>query len=128
VALAVSVLGVGMDLVDIGRVARLLERKGDRALARLLTERERAYIATRADPAPHVAARIAAKEAVYKALQQLPGARRVGWRDIEVRRADEGRPDIELHGLAAALAAGARVHLSLTHSGTVAGAFAVLER
>lgn len=124
-----SVLGVGIDLVDLSRVARLLEHKGEHAMARFFTDEERVYLGTRPDPTGHAAARIAAKEAVYKALQSLPGARAVGWRDIEVTRDDDGRPAIRLHGLAAKLAderGGLRVQVSLTHSETSAGAVAVV--
>ena len=98
----VNVIGVGVDLVDLERVARLLAHKGEHAMQRFFTDVERAYLATRPDPTGHAAARIAAKEAVYKALQSLPGARAVGWREIEVTRDSEGRPAIQLHGLAGA--------------------------
>lgn len=126
-----AVIGLGIDLVDVARAARLMAAHDGKALVRLLTEGERAYLAERANPAPHFAVRVAAKEAVYKALQSLPNARGVGWRDIEVLRGDEGRPSIRLHGLAEQLVAEAgrcAIHLSLSHTGTSAGAVAVLER
>jgi holo-[acyl-carrier protein] synthase len=126
---AVSVVGVGIDLVDLERIARMLEDKGEHAMGRLFTAEERAYLATRLDPTGNAAARIAAKEAVYKAMQSLPGARAVGWRDIEVTRDSEGRPAIRLHGLAARLAeeaGGLRIQVSLTHSAVSAGAVAVV--
>ena len=125
----VSVVGVGIDLVDIARVERMLADKGEHAFGRLFTEEERAYLATRPAPAGHVAARIAAKEAVYKAMQALPGARAIGWRDLEVTRDPEGRPAIRLHGLAERLAAeqgGLQIQNSLTHSSLSAGAVAVV--
>ncbi len=124
-----SVIGLGIDLVDLARVIRMLADKGEHAMQRLFTQEERAYLATRPDPTGHAAARIAAKEAVYKAMQALPGARAVGWRDIEVTRDGEGRPAIRLHGLAERLAAaqgGLRIQVSLTHSSTAAGAVAVV--
>jgi holo-[acyl-carrier protein] synthase len=127
----VNVIGVGVDLVDLERVARLLANKGEYAMHRFFTDEERAYLATRPEPTGHAAARIAAKEAVYKALQSLPGARAIGWRDIEVVRDDDGRPAIRLHGLAAQLAAdhgGLAVQVSLTHSAVSAGAVAVVGR
>jgi holo-[acyl-carrier protein] synthase len=127
---AVNVIGVGIDLVDLERVRHLLESKGERAMARFFSDREREYMATRPDPTGHAAARIAAKEAVYKAMQALPGARRVGWREIEVSRDPEGRPAIQLHGLAARISdqsGGLRIQISLTHSATSAGAIAVVE-
>ena len=124
-----NVIGVGVDLVDLDRVARLLGHKGEHAMQKFFTDAERAYLATRPDPTGHAAARIAAKEAVYKALQALPGARSVGWREIEVTRDGDGRPAILLHGLAARLAAehgGLVVQVSLTHSASSAGAVAVV--
>lgn len=126
---ALSVVGVGIDLVDLDRIARMLEDKGEHAMGRLFTTEERAYLATRPDPTGNAAARIAAKEAVYKAMQSLPGARAIGWRDIEVTRDSEGRPAIRLHGLAARLAdevGGVRIQVSLTHSAASAGAVAVV--
>jgi len=78
-----------------------------------------------------MAARLAAKEAVYKALQALPGTRGVGWREIEVWRAESGKPSVTLTGTAAA-AADANgplvIHLSLTHTHVSAAAVAVIER
>jgi holo-[acyl-carrier protein] synthase len=125
----VSVVGVGIDLVDLERIGRMLQDKGEHAMGRLFTADERAYLATRQDPTGNAAARIAAKEAVYKAMQSLPGARAIGWRDIEVTRDAEGRPAIRLHGLAARLAdqaGGVRIQVSLTHSAVSAGAVAVV--
>jgi holo-[acyl-carrier protein] synthase len=125
-----TVIGVGIDLVDLERVKALLTNKGDHAMTRLFTESEREYLASRPDPTGHAAARIAAKEAVYKAMQSLPEARGVGWREIEVSRDLEGRPAIRLHGLAERLSrevGGLRIQVSLTHSATSAGAIAVVE-
>ena len=124
-----NVIGVGVDLVDLERVARLLSHKGEHAMQKFFTEEERVYLATRPDPTGHAGARIAAKEAVYKALQSLPGARGVGWREIEVTRDSDGRPAIRLHGLAARLAeenGGLVVQVSLTHSAASAGAIAMV--
>lgn len=126
-----SIVGVGIDLVDVARAEALLERHGERLLDRVLTSAEKAYVLDGAHPARHLAVRLAAKEAVYKALQPLPGARRVGWRDMEVCPDGHGRPHLRLHGVAADLeaeAGGLRVHLSLSHSDQTAGATAVIER
>ena len=124
------VLGVGIDLVDVSEAQRLLGRWGDRLIRRVLTDPERAYVLRFAHPAKHLAVRLAAKEAVYKALQNLPDARAIGWREIEVERSQEGRPSIRLHGLAARLTearSGVRISLSLTHTERTAGAVAVVE-
>jgi holo-[acyl-carrier protein] synthase len=126
----VTVVGVGIDLVDLERIRVLLASKGEHAMARFFSDREREYLGTRADATGHAAARIAAKEAVYKAMQALPGARGVGWREIEVSRDVEGRPAIQLHGLAARVSeerGGLRIQISLTHSATSAGAIAIVE-
>jgi holo-[acyl-carrier protein] synthase len=127
---SVTVIGVGIDLVDLERVRALLANKGDRAMTRFFSDHEREYMASRPDATGHAAARIAAKEAVYKAMQSLPGARAIGWRDIEVSRDAEGRPAILLHGVAARLSeesGGLRIQVSLTHSAISAGAMAVVE-
>ena len=123
------VIGIGLDLVDLARVERMVARHGDRALRRLLTEAERAYVATRARPAAHIAARVAAKEAAYKAFQGLPEARAVGWQDLEVRRHSDGRPTLRLHGFAAELASRygpLDIQLTITHSDATAGAVAII--
>lgn len=125
-----TVVGVGIDLVDLERIRALLASKGEHAMARFFSDREREYLGTRPDATGHAAARIAAKEAVYKAMQALPGARGVGWREIEVSRDPEGRPAIQLHGLAARVSderGGLRIQISLTHSATSAGAIAIVE-
>ncbi|MDQ3849468.1 MAG: holo-ACP synthase [Actinomycetota bacterium] len=109
---------VGIDLLEIDRLERALERRPGLAL-RLFTEGERAYAARRARPGQHLAARFCAKEAVAKAL------RLEAWspRDIEV--VGEGaRVGISLHGPLAELGVG--VDVSLTHSRQTAGAVAVV--
>jgi holo-[acyl-carrier protein] synthase len=125
-----TVVGVGIDLVDLERIRTLLAGKGEQAMTRFFSEGERQYLASRPDATGHAAARIAAKEAVYKAMQGLPGARGVGWRDIEVARDDQGRPAIRLHGAAARISAdrgGLVIQISLTHSAVSAGAIAIVE-
>lgn len=124
------IVGVGFDLVDIARVAALLEAKGERAVARLFSPAEAEYARARAEPARHFAARFAAKEAVYKALAGSEDARGIGWRDAEVVVEWDGRPRLVLRGRAAGRAEAlgvTRTHLSLTHSDHVAGAVVVLE-
>jgi holo-[acyl-carrier protein] synthase len=125
----VSAVGVGVDLVEVSRTRAMLEEKGSHVYDRLLTAAEAAYCRSRPDPAEHVAVRLAAKEAVYKALQGSDAARGIGWRDIEVTRAADGRPDVALTGLAAARARDlgvTRVLLSLSHTHQAAVAVAVL--
>ena len=124
------IVGLGIDLVEIGRVSRLVEAKGDRALRRLFTEREITYCARRGWPASSFAARVAAKEAAYKALAGNGLARAIGWREMEVANGADGRPVLVLHGRAAQRAAEldvGRVWLTLTHTSTAAAACVILE-
>jgi holo-[acyl-carrier protein] synthase len=114
--------GVGIDLLDIERLERALERR-PRLAERLFTDGERAYAAGSARPVMHLAARFCAKEAVAKALGLT------GWnfRDVEVV-ATRGAPEVRLGGSVARRAdeLGVRASVSLTHTDTVAGAIAVL--
>jgi len=124
-----SAVGVGVDLVEVARARAMLADKGGHVFDRLLTPAEAEYCRSRPDPAEHVAVRLAAKEAVYKALQGSDAARGIGWRDIEVTRAADGRPDVSLSGLAASRAKELRVKrvlLSLSHTHEAAVAIAVL--
>ena len=124
------IAGVGIDLVEVARIKALLATRGERLLARLLTEEERRYCAPKARPEQHIAVRVAAKEAAFKALSGSDGARAIGWQEIEVRPDDDGRPRLVLHGRAEQRAAELRVThhwLSLTHGDTVAAAVVVLE-
>lgn len=125
-----AVIGMGVDLVDIERAEAMLQAHRQRVLSRLLTDAEQAYVTRMRYPARHLAVRLAAKEAVYKALQVLPGARGIRWRDIEVVRDVQGRPSVSLHGSAEQVLAGhpgARIHVSLTHSELSAAAVAIVE-
>ena len=107
-------LSVGVDIIEIDRVAATLARFGDRFLQRIYTTGEIAYCRGRA---PQLAARFAAKEAVMKALGT--GTRGVGWQEVEVTRKRSGEPGIALHGRAATRAEKLgidRLALSLSHS------------
>jgi holo-[acyl-carrier protein] synthase len=125
------IVGLGMDLVEIGRIARLLDGppgRVERFLARVYTAEERAACEPRRDRAAAYAARFAAKEAGYKALGGYPG---FSWRDLEVVRPSGGAPELRLSGAAAEVSAARRVdrlHLTLTHDGGMAAATVVLER
>ena len=123
------ILGIGADLVEVARIRGAHERFGERFLRRILRPDELTYCGSQADPAPHWAARFAAKEAVSKAFGTGIGAQ-LGWLDMEVRRLPSGQPVLALHDKGAALLAargGGRVHLSLSHTASHAMAMAVLE-
>jgi holo-[acyl-carrier protein] synthase len=119
------VIGMGIDAVEIDRFRRLLARR-PRMARRLFTDGELAYATRRRDPAPPLAARFAAKEAVLKALGVGLGAARL----TEVTREDGGAPTLVLAVRAAALASDRGVHrwhLSLTHTGAAAVAVGLAE-
>ena len=113
--------GVGIDLLEIERLERALERR-PRLAERLFTDAERAYAARRARPGQHLAARFCAKEAVAKALAMDAWS----FRDVEVLGGD-GPPEVRLSGAVARRAAmlGVRVSVSLTHTRREAGAIAI---
>lgn len=123
------ILGHGVDLAEVERVRRSVERFGDRFLERVFTAGERAYAGDGPRRDERLAARFAAKEAVFKALG-TGWAQGVGWTDIEVVREASGRPVLSLHGKARELAETLGVrrwHLSLTHTGTMAMASVIAE-
>jgi holo-[acyl-carrier protein] synthase len=120
-----SVVGIGVDAVDIDRFRRSLTRTPSMR-ERLFTADELAYVAPMADPVPSLAARFAAREAVMKALGVGLGA--FGFHEAWVTRASSGEPALVVVGAAARLAADAGVdrwHLSITHTDTVAIAYVV---
>jgi holo-[acyl-carrier protein] synthase len=124
------IVGIGMDIVEIERVQRLIDARQERALRRLFTRDEAEYALRRGDPFRHLAARIAAKEAAFKALAGTPEARGIGWLDIEVRNAEDGRPSLVLHRRANERATSLRAVrslLTISHTRTTAGAVVVLE-
>ncbi len=119
-----SVQAVGIDLLEVGRMARAVERWGQRFLDRVFTPAEQ-EAAKRGVEAEALAARYAAKEAVSKCLGTgfKRGVRR---RDIEVVGNEWGAPSILLHGRAAEHADGARFVLSMTHTKGMAACVAVM--
>ena len=123
------IIGTGIDIVEIVRLRKTLEGTGERFLKRVFTPGEQRYCLARHDPAPHLAARFAAKEAVLKALG-TGWAQGVTWLDVEVSKPSRGAPIILLHGVAREIAASkgvSKIHLSLTHTNHYAAATAILE-
>lgn len=121
------IVGIGLDVIEIERVRRLLSLYGERFVARTLTPGERAGL--HGDPAAYVAARLAGKEAAFKALGTGWG-QGVTWKQVEILRDVSGAPRLHLHGVAARRIqsrAPLRAHVSLTHERTQAAAVVVLE-
>lgn len=113
--------GVGIDLLEIERMERALERH-PRLAQRVFTDAELAYAGAKGRPGRHLAARFAAKEAVVKALGMSEG---VGFREIEVVAGEP--PTVRLSGRAAVVADGREVAISLTHSRDNAAAVALVK-
>jgi holo-[acyl-carrier protein] synthase len=124
-----SVLGIGVDLVECARIQRAVDRFGDRFLHRVFTDGEIEYSMSMKFPARHLAARFAAKEAVSKAFGTGIG-KAMGWRDIDIRKKPSGEPFLVFSGPAKQLAErrGVSVALiTLSHTEHHAMATIVLE-
>ena len=123
------IVGTGIDIVEVPRVAQAIERFGDRFLQRIFTAGEIEYCRSKRNAAERFAARFAAKEAALKAIG-TGWKKGVAWTDVEVRREPGGRPTIHFSGGAAkhASALGTkRVSLSLSHTAELATAQVILE-
>ncbi|TMQ56647.1 MAG: holo-[acyl-carrier-protein] synthase [Candidatus Eisenbacteria bacterium] len=117
-------VSVGVDIVEVGRIAGAIERWGPRFLERIFTPKEIAYCTPRARAAESYAVRFAAKEAFAKALK----VGRVSiWREVEVVRSEGPRPAVQLHGAARQLVGTRRVDLSLSHAAKHAVAVVLVE-
>ncbi len=123
------IVGTGIDITEVPRIAASIERFGRRFLERVFTADEIRYCESKANKAERYAARFAAKEAGMKAIGT--GWRRgVTWQDVEVRRLPGGRPTLEFHGQAGEFfrnLRAVRAHLSLTHTKEFAMAQVILE-
>ena len=124
------VLGLGCDVIEVSRVARVLERQGARFLDRVFTEEERAYCMARPHPDKHLAARFAAKEAVSKCFSTGIGAA-LGWKSVSIYHGERQQPLVRLDEKGADLlrrTGATHVLVSLSHTETVAMAVAALVR
>ena len=111
------IVGIGVDVVEIGRLRKALDRHKDRFVRRVFTSGEQEFCLAHYDPVPHYAVRFAAKEALFKALG-TGWARGVSWLDAEIERHGQSAPVMMLHGEAEKVSStlGARaVHVSLSH-------------
>jgi holo-[acyl-carrier protein] synthase len=121
--------GLGIDTIELSRIARVYERYGERFLNRIYGPEERVYALRYADPVPRLAARFAAKEACMKALGTGWNFG-VRWRDIAVVNERGGKPMLTLEGKAKdffTTLGGERIHLSITHGKEHATAVVIFE-
>lgn len=124
-----QILGIGTDIVECLRIARMIERHGELFITRVYTDVEIAYCSSRKAATQHYAGRWAAKEAALKALGS--GWRRgISWRDIEVRNDRHGAPSLALYGGARDLydeIGIQRMHVTISHCRCHAVAHVVAE-
>ncbi|MGD0252850.1 MAG: holo-ACP synthase [Verrucomicrobiota bacterium] len=123
------ILGIGIDIIEVARIASSYEKFGERFVNRILLPDEIAYCLSHKNPAPFLAARFAAKEAISKAFGTGVGAH-LGWQDMEIRRKKSGEPFVVLHGKGKELfesRSAKRLLVSLSHTQNYAAATAVLE-
>ena len=123
------ILGVGIDIIEVARIASSYEKFGERFLNRILLPDEIAYCLSHKQPAPFLAARFAAKEAISKAFGTGIGAA-LGWQDMEIRRKESGEPFVVLHGKGEELFKSRKAKqllVSLSHTQNYAAVTAVLE-
>jgi holo-[acyl-carrier protein] synthase len=121
-------VGIGADIIEVERVRGVIERQGERFLARVFTDEERAYCAGMKHPHKHYAARFAAKEAVSKCFSTGIGAE-LGWRSVSIYHGERHQPLVRLDERAEALlrqVGATHVHVTLSHTDTVAMAVAIL--
>jgi len=123
------ILGTGIDIIEVARIASSYEKFGERFVNRILLPAEMTYCLAHRNPAPFLAVRFAAKEAISKAFGTGIGAA-LGWQDMEICKKESGEPFVVLHGKGRELfvARGAKQLLvSLSHTENYAAATAILE-
>jgi len=123
------IVGTGIDIAEVSRIAASIQRFGRRFLERVFTPEEIRYCESKANKAERYAARFAAKEAALKAIG-TGWNRGVRWQDVEVTRVPTGRPTLAFHGKGAEFfreLGAVHAHLSITHVPGLAMAQVILE-
>jgi len=123
------IAGIGIDIVDIGRIEQLLARYGERFTRRVFTDAEASYARQSVKPAERLAGRFAVKEAVLKAFG-TGKSQGILWRDVETVRGAKGKPKVMLYGNAINYMNkldGTVIHVTITHDGGKAVAFVIIE-
>ena len=123
------ILGIGIDLEEVVRIGESIEKFGPRFLNRVFTDNEIAFCSGKANSKERFAARFAAKEAAFKALQAA-WEEGLSWRDFELIAQSGGAPRMVLHGVAARIAVErgvSSVHVSFSHTKTHVSAVVIVE-
>lgn len=122
-----NVIGIGTDIIECLRIARMIDRHGELFLNRVYTEREIRYCQSRRQAIQHFSGRWAAKEAILKAIG-TGWKRGISWRDLEIRNSPSGQPHVAVRGGAKDVTQRlqiADIHLSISHCRTYAIAYAI---
>jgi len=118
--------GLGVDIIEVVRIKKAMDRWGERFIKRVFTPEEKLYSMRKAFPEQSLAARFAAKEAVMKAIGTgLSGG--IAWTDVEIVNNPSGKPEVKLRRKITHLIGEKKVKISLSHTREFAVAFAVLE-
>ena len=119
------IAGLGVDIIEVGRIKKALDRWGERFIRRVFTAGEKRYSLRKAFPEQSFAARFAAKEATLKALGTgLSGG--IGWKDVEIINNRRGKPEVKLGSKITKRIGEKKVLISLSHTKESAVAFAIL--
>ena len=124
------IFGIGIDIIEIDRIKKSIQKYSDRFEQKVFTQKEVDYCHSQADPAKHFAARFSVKEAVLKCFGTgITGG--ILWKDIEVDKQESGQPILNLHGKGKELFRQLelkRIHISITHDKNYAVAHAIAEK
>ena len=120
-----GIYSIGIDMVEIDRIERLINRYGDHFITRVFTEAEIRYCSRRVNKGSY-AARFATKEAVFKATG-LGLGKGMRWKDVEVVNDEKGKPSVRLYGKTSEILARHHIHLSISHTQNSAIAMVVVE-
>ncbi len=120
------IFGHGIDIIEVERIERAVDRWGNRFLARIFTDVEMKYCLRKAHAAQAFATRFAAKEAFSKAIRTGVSGE-FNWRDVEVCTDDQNAPHLRLHGALAKKYSHYRANISLSHTRKFAAASVILE-
>ncbi len=122
------ILGIGVDIIEIDRIRKIIERFDDRFLKKIYTENEIDYCINKPNKYQHFAARFAAKEAIYKALSETE-QKIANWKNIEVFNQKDGLPIVKTYGkLKEYLSDDKEIKLSISHSVNYVVCFAVVNK
>ncbi|MFA7288412.1 MAG: holo-ACP synthase [Melioribacteraceae bacterium] len=118
--------GIGVDIIEIDRIQKSVDKFGDKFLNKIYTENELKYSLSKKNKYQHLAARFAAKEAIFKALSPSLGSNNITWQEIEVTNMPNGMPKVKLLGrFEKFIEQDKTLHVTISHSENYVVCFAV---